>query len=87
VAVVADSTAPERTPPDDTTEMLPSEILAFIRRAIGDPGSIVPRGHGESVPNWSARAVLLAIDEHPVLDLRSCGSRREPDDTTEGEEQ
>lgn len=29
-----------------------------IARACGDPGSILPRIKGESVPRWSARAVL-----------------------------
>jgi hypothetical protein len=41
--------------------------LAMIRRAISDPGAVLPRDRGtgdepaESVSNWSARAVLAVL--------------------------
>lgn len=32
-----------------------------VARACGDPGSVTPRREGESVPRWSARAVLALL--------------------------
>lgn len=51
-----------------------------IRFAISDPGSITPRGdsYEESLPNWSARAVALALgidtsnNPHPAFKAVSC---------------
>lgn len=33
-----------------------------VARACGDPGSVTPRREGESVPRWSARAVLALFE-------------------------
>jgi hypothetical protein len=51
-------------------ETVKTDVLALTRQAISDPGSILPRVDGETVSNWSARAVLAVIDEHPVLEIR-----------------
>jgi hypothetical protein len=42
-------------------------LLATARHAIADPGSILPRKDGETVPNWSARAVLSALEASEVM--------------------
>ena len=53
--------------------------LDEIARAIGDPGSVLPRAEGESVTRWSARAVesLLApapcaMKHTPPMDFAWC---------------
>ena len=47
-------------------------LFRAVRLAISDPGSVLPRdeNYRESVPNWSARAVMLIINAHitQVLD-------------------
>ena len=43
----------EENPPVDTA----GSTLDVLARAIGDPGSVLPRAEGESVTRWAARAV------------------------------
>lgn len=53
-------------------------VLALVLLAICDPGSFLPREREErdgetlleSIQHWGARAVLAAIDEDPVLEIR-----------------
>jgi len=35
--------------------------IGLIRSAMGDPGQYCPRGDGESVPGWGARAAAIAL--------------------------
>lgn len=39
------------------------QLRERIAQAIGDPGSILPRKDGQSVPQWSADAVLAVVGE------------------------
>lgn len=39
------------------------ELRQRYAQAIGDPGSVLPRGSGQSVPRWAADAVLAVRDE------------------------
>lgn len=47
-----------------TTEL---DLLGLVRRAIADPGSVLPREDSETVPNWSARAVLAVLESSEVM--------------------
>ena len=67
------------------TENITVSIADEIARAIGDPGSVLPRTEGESVTRWAARAVeaLLApapcaMKHEPPMDFAWC----ETHDTT-----
>ena len=45
--------------------------LDEIARAIGDPGSVLPRAEGESVTRWSARAVEYLLRPAPCSMTRT----------------
>lgn len=40
---------------------MPDNLHVLIRRAINDPGSFTERREGETVGDWAARAVPLAL--------------------------
>lgn len=41
------------------------DMFAVVRRAIADPGSVLPREDDKTVPAWSARAVLAVLAADP----------------------
>lgn len=53
-------------------------LFRLVRRAAGDPGSVLPRRQGygidqdeqESMPNWQARAVLAALEPYLTEEAR-----------------
>lgn len=42
-----------------------------VARACGDPGSVTPRREGESVPRWSARAVLALLPGRTEAEVKA----------------
>lgn len=48
------------TAPSDEQRAEMVDAPRDLRLAISDPGSLLPRIPGESVPNWSARAILAS---------------------------
>lgn len=66
------------------TETATVSTVDAIARAIGDPGSVLPRIEGESVTRWSARAVEQLLNppcvmtHTPPMDFAQC----ETHDTT-----
>lgn len=70
-----------------TVTSLPS--VEDVARACGDPGSVTPRREGESVPRWSARAVLALLPGRSEAEVRQDEAERiaawvtadEPSDT------
>lgn len=49
------------------TTIIEVDLLGLVRQAIADPGSVLPRESSETVPNWSARAVLAALESSEVM--------------------
>ena len=45
--------------------------LDVLARAIGDPGSVLPRAEGESVTRWAARAVAYVTAPAPCSMTRT----------------
>lgn len=62
----------------DSRHLDTTRLVDRLRAAIADPGSHLPRQDGETVANWSARAVIATVLPQLAADL---GQARDANDT------